>query len=108
MMTNEEVIFKIIAEAGNAKSLAFEALNLAQKGEFEAADSKLKEANQNFHNAHDVQTDLISREANGQKTEVSILMVHAQDHLTSATLAKDLIKEMIKMEKEIHILKEEK
>ncbi|RAK11722.1 PTS system cellobiose-specific IIA component [Halanaerobium saccharolyticum] len=107
-MTNEEIIFKIITEAGDAKSLAFEALKEARKGDFKKARKKLKKANKNFNNAHDVQTDLISKEANGQKNEVSILMVHAQDHLTSATLAKDLIKEMVKMQEEIFNLKENK
>ncbi|MFW5686637.1 MAG: PTS lactose/cellobiose transporter subunit IIA [Halanaerobium sp.] len=106
-MTNEEIIFTIISEAGNAKSLAFEALREARKGNFKKANEKLKEVNKNFNKAHDIQTDLITKEANGEKNEVSILMVHAQDHLTSATLAKDLIKEMIKMQEEIHKIKKE-
>ncbi|MFW6029307.1 MAG: PTS lactose/cellobiose transporter subunit IIA [Halanaerobiales bacterium] len=107
-MTDEEVVFKIITAAGNAKGIAFEALGLAREGKFEEADLKLKEAKEFFHEAHDVQTGLITKEARGEKTEVGILMVHAQDHLTSATLTKDLIEEMIKTQKELHALKKER
>ena len=50
--------------------------------------------------AHDVQTKLITGELNGEKTETSLLMVHAQDHLMTSLLARDLIEEMIGMLKE--------
>lgn len=108
VMTNEEVVFKIITAAGNAKGIAFEALALAREGKFDKADEKLKEAKEFFHEAHDIQTELITKEAQGEKPEVGILMVHAQDHLTSATLTKDLIEEMIKTQKELHALKKER
>ncbi|OCL27721.1 PTS cellobiose transporter subunit IIA [Orenia metallireducens] len=104
-MSSEEIIFTIITEAGNAKGIAFEALALAREGKFEEAEAKLKECNQFFHNAHDIQTELITKEAQGEKTEVGILMVHAQDHLATATLTKDLVTEMIKMQREIYELK---
>ena len=106
-MTAEETVFTIISEAGNAKGMAFEAFSLAKKGEFETARNKLKEANQYFNKAHDIQTELISKEAKGEGEEVGILMVHAQDHLATATLAKDLVGELIGMQEEIHELKEE-
>jgi PTS system cellobiose-specific IIA component len=47
-----------------------------------------------------VQTKLITGEINGDKTETSLLMVHAQDHLMTSILARDLIEEMIGMLKE--------
>ena len=47
-------------------------------------------------------------EANGKKTEFSILTIHAQDHFMTSLLANDLIKHMIKMQEEINSLKEEK
>ncbi|SFL48888.1 PTS lactose/cellobiose transporter subunit IIA [Halanaerobium salsuginis] len=107
-MTNEEIVFKIITAAGNAKGLAFEALNFAREGKFDQANETLKECKEFFHEAHDIQTELITKEAQGEKTEVGILMVHAQDHLTSATLTKDLIEEMIKTQKELYKLKHER
>ncbi|GAB6099942.1 PTS lactose/cellobiose transporter subunit IIA [Halanaerocella petrolearia] len=106
-MTSEETVFTIITEAGNAKGMAFEAFSLAKEGKFEEAEEKLKEVNECFNKAHDIQTELISKEAQGEGEEVSILMVHAQDHLATATLTKDLVKEMIGMQKEINTLKQD-
>ncbi len=36
--------------------------------------------------AHDAQSDLLSAEADGKDLAYSILMVHAQDHLTMALM----------------------
>ncbi len=53
-----------------------------------------------------MQTSLIHKEARGEKIEINLLLVHAQDHLMNTLLAKDLVKSMIKMQKEINELKE--
>jgi PTS system cellobiose-specific IIA component len=90
-------IFKIIAASGDSRSSAFEALRLARKGEFEAAEAKLKDAKEQSLSAHEVQTTLIRNEINGEKNEISLLMVHAQDHLMTSILARDLIEEMVAM-----------
>ncbi|MBV7389489.1 MULTISPECIES: PTS lactose/cellobiose transporter subunit IIA [Enterococcus] len=100
-MTNQEMdIFKIISAAGDSRGAAFEALRFARQGDFTAADNKMKEAKEKSIAAHDVQTKLITAEINGDKTETSLLMVHAQDHLMNSILARDLIEEMIEMLRE--------
>lgn len=91
----EMVAFEIIANAGDAKSLAFEALEAAKAGNFDEADELLKKSNEAAVKAHHVQTDLLCREANGEKAEVDILLVHSQDHLMTSMLAVELIKELI-------------
>jgi PTS system cellobiose-specific IIA component len=58
--------------------------------------------------AHKVQTELIQQESSGDKLELSLLMVHAQDHLMTSMLAKDLIEKMIYMQNEINELKNNK
>lgn len=93
--TNEETVFQIILHGGNGKSLAMEAIQLAKKGDIQAAKDKIKEAEQSINEAHHVQTTLIQNEVNGNKNEVSLLMVHAQDHLMTAITIKDLAAEMI-------------
>ncbi|EAG9877164.1 PTS lactose/cellobiose transporter subunit IIA, partial [Listeria monocytogenes] len=45
--------------------------------------------------AHHSQTSLIQGEARGEKAEVSLLLVHAQDHLMNAITFKDLAKEIV-------------
>ncbi|STY42998.1 Lactose-specific phosphotransferase enzyme IIA component [Listeria grayi] len=47
--------------------------------------------------AHHSQTALIQGEARGDRTEVSLLLVHAQDHLMNAITFKDLAKEIVEL-----------
>lgn len=93
----ETTIMTIIGFAGDARSKAFEALDLAKQGKFEEADKLMEEANANLQEAHNGQTDLLVAEAQGKKMEVGVLLIHSQDHLMTAMLAYDLIKEMIDM-----------
>lgn len=97
----EEIIFEIISSAGEAKGLAYEALQYAEQGEFEKAEECLKESDEALLKVHSIQTNLIQEEAGGNKVEISLLMVHAQDHLMSAIEAKTLIEGMIKIYKKI-------
>ena len=48
--------------------------------------------------------DIIQREAAGEKQDISLLFVHAQDHLMTAIAEKTLISHMIDMEKTIRDL----
>lgn len=94
---NEMLSFEIIAAAGNARSLSFQALAAAREGDFEKADDLMAQADQADLEAHDVQTSLLVREANGDHTPVDVMLVHAQDHMMTAMLAHELIKEMIEL-----------
>ncbi|MBL1229178.1 PTS lactose/cellobiose transporter subunit IIA [Enterococcus sp. BWB1-3] len=100
MTEQEKSIFQIISSAGDSRGAAFEALRLARKGKFEEAEVKMQEAKEKSITAHEEQTALITKEINGEKTETTLLMVHAQDHLMNSLLARDLIEEMIGMLKE--------
>lgn len=91
----EENVFPIISLAGESKSLAYEALRLAKENKFDEAEEKMKEADSLLLKSHEFQTNLISREADGEKIEITMLFVHAQDHLMTAMSEKKLIKEMI-------------
>lgn len=97
----EMIIFDIINHGGTAKSLAYEALAAAEKGKYDEAEELLAQADESLLQSHHVQTSLITKEAAGEKTEVSLLMVHAQDHLMTAIEAKTLIEGMISMHKKI-------
>lgn len=97
-MDNEKimaVIMGIITHSGDAKSHAMEAIKAAREGDFEKADDSIKQAERAFVEAHHSQTALLTKEAQGQKTEVSLLMVHAQDHLMTSMTFTDLAKEII-------------
>jgi len=95
----EMISFGIIANAGDARSFAFGALEAAKAGNFEEAEELLKKSNAAAVEAHHAQTELLVKEANGEKTPVDVLLVHAQDHLMTSMLAVELIKELITINK---------
>ncbi|MGL5055972.1 MAG: PTS lactose/cellobiose transporter subunit IIA, partial [Fusobacteriaceae bacterium] len=62
----------------------------------EEAEAMIKEAEKAIRQAHYVQTDLIQKEAAGEKMPISMVFIHAQDHLMTAISEKELIKRLIK------------
>ena len=78
---NMGVIMNLIIYGGNARSNAIEAIEAAKKGDFKLAKAKILDAESSLLKAHNSQTSLLSEEANGDLTIVSLLMVHGQDHL---------------------------
>lgn len=91
----ETIIFQIILHGGNGKSSSMEAIAAAKQGNFEEAHEKIQEAADALNEAHRFQTNLIQGEVRGEKTEISLLMVHAQDHLMNALTIKDLASEFV-------------
>jgi PTS system cellobiose-specific IIA component len=95
MANLEETIFQIILHGGNGKSSAMEAIAAAKTGDIEGAKAKIQESIDALNEAHHIQTSLIQGEIRGEKTEMSLLMVHAQDHLMNAITMKDLANEFV-------------
>ncbi|GLB32916.1 PTS cellobiose transporter subunit IIA [Lacrimispora amygdalina] len=94
-MDIEMIVMKLVVNGGNARSTAIEALRAAKAGDFKKADELMEEADTILKEAHEIQTEMIQNELNGNKVEVGLLMVHAQDHLMNAMTVMDLCKEMI-------------
>ncbi|MDN6639445.1 MAG: PTS lactose/cellobiose transporter subunit IIA [Tetragenococcus sp.] len=92
---NMEAVMGLIMYGGNAKSDAMEAIAAAKKGDFETADQKLKDADASLSQAHQSQTNMLTEEAQGNHVDVTLLMVHSQDHLMTAIAFKDLATEII-------------
>lgn len=90
-----ERIMQLIMYGGDAKGRAVEAIRAAKKFDFLTAQEKLKEANQSLSQAHHTQTSLLTQEAQGNHVNVSLLMVHGQDHLMNAITFIDMAKEVI-------------
>ena len=95
----ELVIMNLIVDAGNAKSFAMEAIRQAREGDFEGARKSLESSAEGLSHAHSQQTDLIQRAAKGEAIEINLFMVHAQDHIMTAALAKDLAAEIVELYK---------
>lgn len=96
---NDFVSMSIIANAGDARSYAFRALEEAKTGNYEMAEDFLNKSNEAVHLAHKSQTELLVKEANGDRHDINVLLIHSQDHLMTAMLASELIKEIIQLYK---------
>lgn len=95
--SNEETVFGIIASAGAARSMAYEALERAKEGKFDEADDLMEQAEEAGVEAHNAQTSLLTKAARGEDVSVDVLLVHAQDHLMTSILAQELIAQMIEL-----------
>ena len=94
-----ETAFGLILNAGNSKSKSMMAIEEARDYNFAEAEALIKEAREEAREdlrlAHQTQTELIQGEARGEKQEVSLMMVHAQDHLTTAMMMADQAEEFL-------------
>ncbi|NMC29089.1 MAG: PTS lactose/cellobiose transporter subunit IIA [Pelolinea sp.] len=97
----EEIAMQIIANAGAARSKAFEALAMAKKGDLEKAKELLKSSDRFAHEAHKSHSALLTMYANGEFDQSDLLIAHAQDHLMCAELAKELIVEIIALHEKV-------
>ncbi|MTB64023.1 PTS lactose/cellobiose transporter subunit IIA [Streptococcus sp. zg-86] len=96
MQMEEMDIVKMIAISGDSKAKAFEALKCLKQRDIARAKELIKESRQLDLEAHNLQTNLISKALMGEEdTKVTLLMVHAQDHYMTSQLARDLIEAMI-------------
>lgn len=94
----EKKIIGIISSAGDSKAKAFEALRKVKEKDFKAAKELMEEAKKIDLEAHKIQTELIVAEMQNDeenKPEISLLMVHAQDHYMTSQLARDMVDVLI-------------
>ncbi|SKC37422.1 PTS lactose/cellobiose transporter subunit IIA [Maledivibacter halophilus] len=96
-MDVEMTIFTIITHSGDARSSSMEAITHAKEGEFEQAQRCIEEAENKLSMAHKEQTKLIQAEAQGEKHDISLLLIHAQDHLMNAMTIKDMANEFVEL-----------
>ena len=94
-MDQELIALNLISNSGTARTKAFEALHKAREGKYEEAKMLLKESEESSLLAHNAQTELLQAEANGDNSNYSIIMVHAQDHLMTTLLLKDIIDNLL-------------
>ena len=87
--------FEIIALAGDSRSKMIKALREAKSGKYAEAEKLMTDAESEMNSAHTKQFEMLQKEANGEHVDVNIVTVHAQDHLTMATVTHDLVVEII-------------
>lgn len=94
MIALEEAVMEIIVNAGQSRSLCFEALHAARQGNLDEA-VPLREADGYARRAHKMQTKLIEQDAGEARQPMTLIMVHARDHLMNSLLARELSEEII-------------
>lgn len=90
-----EAVMGLIIHSGNAKSEAMEAIESAKNGDIEHAMSKLDIAGDALVEAHHAQTEMLTKEAQGEAAEITLLTVHSQDHLMTSIAFCDLAREVV-------------
>lgn len=93
--------FEIILNSGNARAIVHEAFDAMRQADYELAQQKLDEANEEFLKAHQAQTDLLKEYAGGTEIKVEIIMVHAQDHLMTTMTLREVALEMLELYKKV-------
>lgn len=96
-MTAEDIIMELVVNGGNARSLALKAVEAAKEKDFQKAEELMEESGDFLGRAHQFQTTLIQGEITGNKTEISMILIHGQDHLMNAMTVNELAAQMIEM-----------
>lgn len=104
-MISETDVMQIIVYAGNAKSLAMNAVKEAKGGDIAVAKKMLEESHGNLKIAHQYHTDILQTFANNPNEPVNMFLTHAQDHMMAAITATDFAKEFIDLHEEIQELR---
>ena len=91
----ELVAFQIISAVGTARSLYIEAIQAAKDKDFKKAEELIKEGETIFVDGHHAHAELVQKEAAGEATTLSLLLIHAEDQLMSAEGFKIVAEEFI-------------
>lgn len=97
----ELTCFQIISSVGEARSSFIEAIGYAKAGKYEEAKDLMVSGEEAFVRGHQAHANLIQMEASGEKTAVTLLLVHAEDQLMSAEAFKVLAAEFIDIYKRL-------
>ena len=100
-MDFEQTMMELLINAGEARSSAMMAIQCARQRDWSGADAALAASDTAAKDAHKIQTQLIGADEGSGKLPVTLILVHAQDHLMNAMLCRDLAEEMVMLRKEL-------
>lgn len=100
----QSIACQIVAYAGSAFDYFNHAVEAAENGQPEAVAEFMKQGQNELRLAHEAQTSLLAAEAGQQDIPFSIIMVHAQDHLTMAIFAERMAKHFIALWKRGNVI----
>lgn len=95
----------LMSAAGDAEQATMAAIEAAKADQIDRSRKLLKHADAKLKQAHQAQTQMLTYEARGQKVDVTLLMVHSQDHLMSAMTIRRLADEIIDLYQQVQARK---
>lgn len=95
MEISEELIIGLIVTAGESKSCAMEAIQAARDGRWDSAAAFLHQSDEAARHCHQTQTRLIGDDEGSGRIPLSLIMVHAQDHIMNAMLCREMAEEIV-------------
>ncbi|GAT18180.1 cellobiose-specific PTS system IIA component [Secundilactobacillus silagincola] len=90
----QHVAMQLILVAGDVKKQVFKGIELAKKGLIQDARTKLDNAEKRLGEGHQFQSHYISEHVDSDEGP-SLLMVHAQDHLSMAMTTIEMGRELV-------------
>lgn len=90
----------MIANAGDSRSSAIEAINFAKEGDFSKAKESLDHSQETLEKAHKAHTRLLAHESN-EGLDISLLVVHAATHLSIAEVSRHFAEELVTLHESI-------
>jgi PTS system cellobiose-specific IIA component len=97
-MNTEKISFQMISNAGQARDLIFDALELIRDKEYKHAEDKIKEAEKLILRAHESHVYLVTEEAKGNKVEIDLLLSHAMNILLVTESERDMTKKIMEID----------
>ena len=91
----EEIACGMIASIGMARSKYIEAVQKAKQYDFDAAGQLMKEGGELYLQGHEIHYEILQKEVAGNKTEFSLLLMHAEDIMLSTECFKVMAEEFI-------------
>ena len=101
MFADEELVMELLINAGQARSDAMEAIRCAGQKDWQGATQLMASSELACLQAHKIQTALISQDEGCGKIEVNLILIHAQDHLMTVMLLRDIVKNFVNLAKKI-------
>lgn len=89
----EETILNLIMHTGEARMYAAEAISSAKSSDYIKAKKLIQKANEELGYAHNSQSSIIQGEK--ENNEISLLLMHGEDHLMTVMLFIDMATEII-------------
>lgn len=101
MENSEQSSFELILHSGNARSLAYEALGLIKSGKRDDGLELYKNAKAELLQAQKKHSEFLHSAALNPEECVSLLLVHAEDHMNASEIIVELVKEIMELHIEI-------